>query len=390
MGDAVRLVDGDLPRATALGELVAEAALAGSCIGDHADDLRVPRDRLLERRLERGHLALAADELGEAARVGDVEAGPHPPDALELEDVQQVVQPLDAGFAQIAELEVAGHELGRVPGEERLPGIGHLLHALREPDRVAERRVVHAEIVADLPDHDLARVEAHADREPEAVREAHLVRVAPQLVLQVERGPARALRVVLVRDRGAEERHDPVAGVLVDGPLEPVHAVGEELEEAIHDAVPFLRVEPLGELHRPLHVGEEDGDLFALALERGLRGQDLLGEVLRCVRARRVLGRGRRQRVPAAEAESHLGRVRLAAPGARSLGSERAAAVAAEGGVVRKSSLARGAGHASSSRATCSARIGAPISVKSRCASRSAASASPASSRRRARSARSW
>ncbi len=68
VGDAVRLVDGDLPRAAALGELVAEAALARSRLGDHADDLRVPRDRPLERRLESGHLALAADELREAAR----------------------------------------------------------------------------------------------------------------------------------------------------------------------------------------------------------------------------------------------------------------------------------------------------------------------------------
>jgi hypothetical protein len=33
-------------------------------------------------------------------------------------------------------------------------------------------------------------------------------------------------------------------------------------------------------LHRALQIGEEDRDLFPLALERGLRGQDLLGEVL--------------------------------------------------------------------------------------------------------------
>jgi len=34
------------------------------------------------------------------------------------------------------------------------------------------------------------------------------------------------------------------------------------------------------QLHRALQIGEEDRDLFPLALERGLRGQDLLGEVL--------------------------------------------------------------------------------------------------------------
>src|SRR6266542_3620468 len=42
-------------------------------------------------------------------------------------------------------------ELGRVPGEQRLPSIGHLLHPRGETDCVALRRVVHPEIIADLP-----------------------------------------------------------------------------------------------------------------------------------------------------------------------------------------------------------------------------------------------
>jgi hypothetical protein len=42
-----------------------------------------------------------------------------------------------------------------------------------------------------------------------------------------------ALRVVLVGDWRAEQRHDAVAGVLVHRPFEAVHAVGEDLEEAI-------------------------------------------------------------------------------------------------------------------------------------------------------------
>ena len=58
----------------------------------------------------------------------------------------------------------------------------------------------------------------------ESVLEAQLVRVAPQLLLKVQRRVAGALRVVLVRDRGAEERHDAVAGVLVDRALEAVNA----------------------------------------------------------------------------------------------------------------------------------------------------------------------
>jgi hypothetical protein len=54
--------------------------------------------------------------------------------------------------------------------------------------------------------------------------------------------------VVFVRDRGTEERHDAVAAILVDCTLEPVNALGQDLEETIHDAVPLLRVELGGQL----------------------------------------------------------------------------------------------------------------------------------------------
>ena len=85
--------------------------------------------------------------------------------------------------------------------------------------------------------------------------------------------------MILVRDRRAEEGHDAVAGVLVHRALEAMHALGEDGEEAIEDGVPLLRIALLGQLHRALHVGEENGHLLALALEGGARGEDLVGEV---------------------------------------------------------------------------------------------------------------
>jgi hypothetical protein len=98
--------------------------------------------------------------------------------------------------------------------------------------------------------------------------------------------------VILVRDRRAEERHDPVARVLVDRPLEAVHAVGQDLEEAIEDAMPLLGVDALSQLHRALDVGEEHRHLLALALQRGLALEDLVGQVLGRVVAGVALGRG--------------------------------------------------------------------------------------------------
>ena len=43
--------------------------------------------------------------------------------------------------------------------------------------------------------------------------------------------------MVLVGNGRAEQRHDTVAGVLVDRALEAVDALGENLEEAVQDAV---------------------------------------------------------------------------------------------------------------------------------------------------------
>jgi hypothetical protein len=44
--------------------------------------------------------------------------------------------------------------------------------------------------------------------------------------------------------------------------------------------VPRLRIERLGQLHRALHVGEENGDLLALAFEDAAALQDFFSKVL--------------------------------------------------------------------------------------------------------------
>ena len=92
-------------------------------------------------------------------------------------------------------------------------------------------------------------------------------------------GVAGAVGVILVRDRRAEERHDAVAGELVDEAFEALYAFGEDREEAGHNARERFGVEALRQLHRTLHIGEEDGDLLALPLHRRLRLADFVGEV---------------------------------------------------------------------------------------------------------------
>jgi hypothetical protein len=86
-------------------------------------------------------------------------------------------------------------------------------------------------VIADLANHDSGGVESHADREPKAVLEAYLVRVAPELVLKLQRCITSTLRVILVGYWGPEERHDAITGVLVDRALEAVDSLGEDREE---------------------------------------------------------------------------------------------------------------------------------------------------------------
>src|SRR5262245_25062312 len=148
--------------------------------------------------------------------------------------------------------------------------------------------------------------------------------------------------MILVRDRGAEERHDPVAGVLVHRPLEPVHAVGEKLKEAVQDGVPSLGIDLLGEFHRALHVGEEDRHLLALALEGGLRGENPLDEVARRVRTEVTRWGGARRtahRLAAAVAEP--GGWSQASSAADAGACERSAAPVTEPGVLAVAVTAR-------------------------------------------------
>jgi hypothetical protein len=140
-----------------------------------------------------------------------------------------------------------------------------LLYPCRKPDCVTLRSVVHPQIVADLPDHDLAGIEAHSDGEIQAALEAKLVRIAAEPLLKVQCCVTRALCMILVRDRGPEKRHDAVAGILVDRAFEPMDSLGEDREEAIHDLVPFFGVYLLSQIHRALHVGEEHRHLLAFA-----------------------------------------------------------------------------------------------------------------------------
>jgi hypothetical protein len=171
-GGTMRLGHPDALRPAVRGKLRTEPALPGTRRGHHADDLPLSGERPLERRLQGGHLLLPSDEARKAAGPRDVEARAEGADTLELEDVQRLGHPLDARGAEIAQREVPGDELRGVLGQIDPARLRERLHALRESDGVSLRGVVHAQVLADLPDHDLSRVDPHAHREVDAARDA--------------------------------------------------------------------------------------------------------------------------------------------------------------------------------------------------------------------------
>jgi hypothetical protein len=107
-------------------------------------------------------------------------------------------------------------------------------------------------------------------------------------------------------------------------------ALGEELEESIHDHMPLFWIELLGEVHRALHVGEQHGHLLALAFQGGLRGEDLLGEVLRGVGAGIALGTGPGRGDVSAAAVAELGAGRELGVAARAAHGQGSSAFEAE------------------------------------------------------------
>ena len=309
------LIDADPALAAAIDELLAEPALAETDLSHDPDDLALPRHRPAKRGLEVLHLLRATDEAGEAAGPREVETRPHGTGPLERVGTDRLPAPAELELTQILELEETHHHVGGPLRDVDLACLRDLLDPRGQSHGVTLCGVVHPEVVADLSDHDVSGVHTHSNGEVQAALATELTRVLAKPLGQVERCVAGTTRVVLVRDRRTEQRHDPIARELVDRPLEPVDTLGEDQEEPIQDVVPLLRVDRLGELHRALHVGEQNRDLLTLPLESAAGREDLLGEVLGCVRGwarRRSIRRGRAKRLKAPSAtttEGVVGRV---------------------------------------------------------------------------------
>ena len=255
----------------------------------------MPGARPGERGLEGLELSPAADERREPAL--DTGLQPRPAFACCLDGPRADGLRL-APHGQLTEragVEVIGDEPVGGFADHDVSALGALLQARGDVGGVSDRGVVHPEVAADAADDDEPAIEALAHLERQGALALQFTAIVLEGALDAERGAHRPLRMVLVSDRRAEERHDAVAEELIHRAFVPMDLGQHELERARHERVHVLRVESGGERGEAGDIHEQNGDLLTLALEGGLGGEDALGEMLGGVRrrARELRGDGR-------------------------------------------------------------------------------------------------
>src|SRR5216683_1115435 len=244
-----------------------------------ARHLAVPRLDLREQIEERGQLAGASDEATEPAPALIQTRAARPGTEERVHD-NRLGFSADGDRPAGLEPGVAFHEPRGGVADQDDPRLGELLQPRGQVRGVAHRGVVHAQVVADGAHHHEAGVRAHPELEGYLLAGVEPQRPFRKRAPDPDRGQHRAPRVILVRDRRAEERHEAVAQELVDGALEAVDLAERPLEEGAEQRVHAVGPELLGQYGGADQIAEQHRDRLALAFERAARGQDLLGEVL--------------------------------------------------------------------------------------------------------------
>ncbi|MCY1218524.1 hypothetical protein D9M72_304730 [compost metagenome] len=136
-------------------------------------------------------------------------------------------------------------------------------------DRVADRIVVSMQVLdADGAHYHFARIDADPDLQRDTLREPHAIGVVPHGLLHAQRGEQGPLRMVLVRDGGAEQRQDAVAHRLGHVALIVMNRLHHQGQDRIDQAAGILGIQVVNQRGRPGHVGEQRCDHLALAVPR--------------------------------------------------------------------------------------------------------------------------
>ncbi len=238
-------------RAAELGD---EARLAHTRLADDRHDLSPAGLGLAQDRAESRELGHPADE---RRRVGLDRHVQHADDAVRDD---RLALPLERDRLALLELEPVHREPSRRLAHQDLAQGRRRLEALRGVHRVTDDRVRALHVVGEQPGDHLAGVHADAQRQADAVLAIEVVVEAHDRGLHRERGMDRALGVVLVRDRRAEDGHDGVPDVLVDRALVSLDLPCQGAEVRAEDAAQLFGVELLRERRGAREIREQDRD----------------------------------------------------------------------------------------------------------------------------------
>ena len=139
----------------------------------------------------------------------------------------------------------------------------HRFHPLRKPDRLAGRGVSQRPRTDLTGDHP-TRIQAHPHPQSHAVAAPHFGRQPVRLLLDGQRGQAPPKSMILQRNRGAEDRHHPVAGVLHGPAAVALHHRRRALHQLGHDLAQPLHIQRGRDVHRAHHIGEQHRHLLVL------------------------------------------------------------------------------------------------------------------------------
>ena len=319
-----------------------QARLADAWLRDQRHDLPPACRRFGQCPLDRSALGVPPDERRQPPGRRRLEAGPSRARTDQLVRLNLIVEPLDRRSPERAHLDESLDERNGGGAEQRAVRRRTLLHPLRQVDRRSHGAVVPELRVREIPDDHPAAVDPDPDLDGRAVLPAYLLGVRAAGVQHRQRREAGPQRVVLVRDRRAEQRQQAVAQLAADRPLVPLDGLHHPLYGAVQQPLGLLVVQALDQRRRADDVGEEDRDLLALAFRgvgtgsgtsatrggagrsgaarrgrRRRRGRDRLAALHTESGGLGELSAARRappgQRLPAPHAEPGLGRVLRAA-----------------------------------------------------------------------------
>src|SRR6266851_5110250 len=188
-------------------------------------------------------------------------------DTDHLVDVYRLFDAFDFSRTQLAQLEITFDQVPRIFADYYAARRRGRLHPRREVSCMSHRRVLGVPARVDHAENYFTGVDADADLDSRPALLFELLATTAKCVAHRERRVQRALWMVLMCDRRAEQCKNPVARRLHNVTVVAMRRVDHQLECRIDDRARLLRIEVAHHFGRILDVREQRRHRLALALD---------------------------------------------------------------------------------------------------------------------------